>query len=349
MTRYLEGANYDIVTYTFNAQGKIPTKARAELQWQVHPRAFMEFLRSRDDSTLRPEGPPIIYSANYPLDPNYLSVDYTFTVAGANITMRKTPLAFNTIAADPFAPPPKGNAKPVTLRDNWGGVAFAAWFRTGLGAPFMVTAADTAATLPAAPSGLTHSEPNGYTVNLAWNPVANADGYVVWTSYGTDDATASWDRIAVLNGAANTSHVVDAVNVGKTYRYMVQAFNAAGQATSSVLQLKTGSADCNLDIMPAGLRVLSVGKTWIQLQWDHVYAGICDQVGYVIERQDVDAGGPAGPFYEVGRVAGNPNADFIQFTDSKLKNNTTYNYRVAAYSGTTMSLFCPPIAATTGR
>jgi hypothetical protein len=228
-------------------------------------------------------------------------------------------------------------------------VAFAAWFRTGLGAPFRVTAADTGAIAPAAPSGLTADMPNGYTVALSWNPVANADGYVVWTSYGKDDLTASWDRIAVLNGSANTSHVVDAVNVGKTFRYMVEAFNAAGSATSSVLPVTTGAANCDLTAMPTGLQVLSKGMTWIQLQWDHVFVGICDNVGYVIERQDVDAGGPAGPFYEIGRVPGDPNADFVQFTDTKLKNNTTYNYRVAGFSGVTLSPYSLPIAGTTGK
>jgi hypothetical protein len=349
MTRYAEGANYDIVTYTFRVPaGTTPTKARAEIHWQVHPRAFMEFLKDNDTSTLRPEGPPILYSVNYPLDPNYLSVDYTFTVAGQDITMRKTPLAFAKIAANPFAAPPKGNAKPGNLRDNWGGVAFAAWFRTGLGAPFMVTAADTGvAAPPAAPGAPTFTQPRGYTVNLSWNPVANADGYVVWTSYGKSDLTASWDRLAVLNGAANTSFTADALNVGKTYRYMIEAFNAAGSGTSGVLQLVTGGVACPMTIPVEALRVTATGNTWIRLEWIDVYD--CED-GYVIERQDVNAGGVAGPFYEIARIPGDPAADApVAFTDTKLKNNTTYNYRVAAYSGTTLSPYPFPVTGTTGK
>jgi hypothetical protein len=347
--RYPAGANYDIVTYTFRVPvGTTPTKARAEVHWQIIPRAFMEHLKDSDLSTLRPEGPPIIYSVNYPLDRNYLSVDYTFSIDGQTINMRPNPLAFARIAADPFAAPPPGNRRPPQLRDNWGGVAFAAWFRTGLGAPFRVAAADTAAVAPGTPTLNGPTQPNGYTVNLSWSQVANADGYVVWTRYGANDATAAWDRIAVLNGAPNTSHTVDTVNVGKTYGYKVQAFNGAGMGPESTpVSFTTGAADCPLnDIQVEALTVTGTGNNWVRLEWTSLSQ--CAD-GFIIQRQDVDAGGPAGPFAEVGRVA-NAGLDMpVSFTDTGLKNKTTYNYRVAAYKGVTVSPFTFPVTATTGN
>jgi hypothetical protein len=188
-------------------------------------------------------------------------------------------------------------------------------------------------------------------VQLAWNQVANADGYEVWTQYGKNDATAAWDRLAVLDGANKTSFTVDALNVGKTFKYKVTTFNAAGSTDSAVQTVTTGAQDCPLNLPPEQLRVVAKSGTWIQLQWIDPYD--CEE-GYVVERQDVDAGGPIGPFYEVfrGQVGGEEPglADVeVQYTDTGLKNKKTFNYRVAAYTGTTMSPYSIPVAATTGK
>ena len=80
----------------------------------------MEYLRDNDKSSVRPEGPPSIYSFNYPLDPNYLS----------NI------IHLSTIN-DPFG---RGTRSGTRLRDKWGGVAYAAWLMTSKGAPYLVAA-----------------------------------------------------------------------------------------------------------------------------------------------------------------------------------------------------------------
>jgi hypothetical protein len=340
MTRYPAGANYDIVTYTFDARGKIPVRARAEIYWQIHPRSFMEHLRDSDQSALRPEGAPILYEANYPLTPNYLSQDYNY----GGWSFRKKPLKFAQIAADPFASPAP---TPPTLRDNWGGVSFAAWFRTGLGAPFFVTAADTqVAGPPAAPTAPTITgEPNGHTLILSWNQVAGADGYVLWVRYGLNDTTAAWDRLAVLNGPASTKFRATALNPDKTHGFRVQAFNAAGMGPfSGVLNAKAAAG--GRPLMPEMLTVKGTGSTWIQLMFTDTAN---NESGFIIQRQRVDAGGPVGPFRHRAKIgpAGGANVE-VTWTDSGLHPNRTYNYRVCAYiAPNNRSAYTLPVMGTT--
>jgi hypothetical protein len=338
--RYAAGVNYDIVTYTFQVpKGRVPTQARAEVHWQIHPRFFMEFVRDNDNSTLRPEGPPILWTANYPLEPNYLSQDYYF----GGVPFRKTLLRFTQVAADPFAVTP-GN--PGTLRDNWGGVAFAAWFRSGLGEPFRVTAADTAATAPAAPSNLrVAATPNAYTVRINWDPAAGAEGYVVWMRYGKNDATAAWDRVAVLNGPKNTRYLAEALNPGKTYGFKVQAFNGGGTSPDSLV-LDAQAAALGVPAAPDTLTVLAVGGTWIQLQFTN---NADNESGFIIQRQAVDAGGPVGPFQDRAKIgpSGVAGAE-VRWTDSGLAPGQTFNYRVAAYiAPNTRSTYSVPVQGQT--
>jgi hypothetical protein len=322
MTRYVEGVNYDIVTYTFDAKGKIPTRARAEAYWQIHPRAFMEYLRDNDTSALRPEGPPIIYEANYPLTPNYLSQDYVF-----GKRYRKKPLKFAQIAGDPFAAP---TPAPAGLRDNWGGVAFAAWFRTGLGAPFKATSAERPLPArPAAPAAPTVvAEPNGHTLDLAWNQVPGAEGYVLWTRYGVSATTAAWDRIAVLNGPTQTKFRVEALNPEKTSGFRVQAFNAGGMSPNSPV-LKAKAASAGVPLMADTIMVVGAGSTWIRLLFTD---NANNESGFIIQRQTVTIGGPVGPFQDYATL---PPADGagveVTWTDSGLLPNRTYNYRVCAF------------------
>lgn len=338
-TRYPAGVNYDVVTYTFRVSpGKVPAQARAEIHWQIHPRFFMEFIRDNDASTLRPEGPPIIWTVNYPLEPNYLSQDYYF----GGVPFRKTLLQFAQIAANPFA----AAGAPGMLRDNWGGVAFAAWFRSGLGAPFLVNATDTAATAPAAPANLrVAGTPNAYTLRLAWDRVAGADGYVLWMRYGVNDATAAWDRVAVLNGPGRTRYLAEALNPGKTYGFKVQAFNGAGPGPESA-PLDAKSANLGVPAPPDTLTVLATGRTWIQLQFTN---NADNESGFIIQRQLVDPGGPVGPFRNRAKIgpAGVVGAE-VRWTDNRLTPGQTYNYRVAAYiAPNTRSTYSVPVQGQT--
>ena len=172
--RYPDGQNWDEVTYRFIAPaGATALNARAEVYWQTHTREFMEHLRDQDTSTVRPEGPPNIFEPNYPLTPNYLSDQ----------------IGLDTID-DPYNLDRRGRSIP--LNDNWGGIAYASWLLTGKGAPYPVAVADTAqVTRPGIPTNVFAAPLDLFTLQLSWDPVGGADGYLVWVSLGLNDATAA--------------------------------------------------------------------------------------------------------------------------------------------------------------
>jgi len=333
--RYPDRQNWDEVVYTFDAPADAQLVARAEAHWQTHTREFMEFLRDNDTSTLRPEGPPSVFAANYPLTPNYLS-----DVIG---------LAALT----------DDGGNPLNLNDNWGGIAYGAWLLTGKGSPFMVAADDTSyATVPAAPR-VKADAVDPFSTKISWTSVPGAEGYLLWIRYGMDTrletdpaSTASWDKLAVLD-AATTSFVNDGLNVGKTYQYKVVAFNGKGDGAESLAVAVTTPDDFPLP--PMNLNVLGVTETTVTLSW---FDQADNETGFVIERQDVPllTIDPWPPFVEIARIP-TPNggaAGGVNFTDGvnpllPLLAGHTYNYRVAAYNATGVSLWNEngPVTATT--
>ena len=56
-------------------------------------------------------------------------------------------------------------------------------------------------------------------LEIAWDEVDGADGYLVWIKYGAG-ATASWDKLAIVQAPA-TELINTALNVDKTYVYKV--------------------------------------------------------------------------------------------------------------------------------
>ena len=258
---------YDEVTYRFTATAGQTLSASAELYWQTHSRDFVEHLRTQDSSTVRPEGPPNPFNVNYPNVPNYLSD-----------SINGQPLSSYT-ALD-------GSA----LKDNWGGVAYAAWLATGKGAPFLVDRDDTTVTAaPAAPtltvSALTAADPgyidpvslapNVFAAKFSWNSVAGADGYTIWIRYGKDTtgATADWDRLVTV-GKDVTSHIENVLgdastnSPGKTYGFKVVAFNGKGEAASPVVPHTVATA---LPAAPTGLTASNAApgstEAQITLNW----------------------------------------------------------------------------------
>jgi hypothetical protein len=214
--RYPDGQGFDVVTYRFLADPGAQLVARAELFYQSHTRELMEHLRERDTSFVRPQGPPRPWVANYPLMPNYLSEELPLDEAA----FQAREAGF--LDAD------------EALNDNWGGIAYAAWFLTGRGAPFSMGAAEVrgSAESPAArispPDAITglhvypewNDDPEGrpvptggmpmqipeagpfiepFTQVIAWDRVSGADGYLVRIKYGKPGTTtASWDKLAIV-------------------------------------------------------------------------------------------------------------------------------------------------------
>lgn len=327
-SRYPAGQNWDEVTYSFTAPVTASLTARAELSYQALSRELMEHLRINDTSTLRPEGPPSVLNFNYPQTPTYLSDSLAQT----------TGTLFSSMTALDGAP----------LTDNWGGIAYAAWFLTGKGAPLVLAADDTAVTTPpAAPTLVTTTLFDPFAIDVSWNPVAGADGYIVWVRYGKSDQTASWDKLALVP-APQTTFRNDGLNVAKTYAYRVQAYNAKGVSSYSVVATQ-GTPD-DLPLPPNNLQVVSVTDTTATMSWFDVAN---NETGFIILRQDVPllTTLPLPLFVEIARVTTPNGAGFggVNFTDSGLSPGRTYNYVVVAYNASGMSTWNTngPMAATT--
>ncbi len=316
--RYANGQNWDDVTYSFTLPaGVTPVSARAELYMQTHSREFMEYLKDRNSGLAepgpRPEGQPDIRDPNYPVSPNYIGEKIGLT------TMTDL----------------NGNL----LQDNWGSLAYAAWLLTGKGEPFLVASDDSDVTAaPVAPAGVLARAIDPFTIKVSWKPVSNADGYVVWTRYGTSDLTASWDRLAVVRGA--TTFLNEGLKVGKTYGYKVTAFNGKGVSLDSASVTAKTRSVAALPDEPFNLELTRVIGRRATLNW---LDRATNETGFVIERQDVPnlPAAPMPPFVEVARIPAvdTPGTGIVSYTDNRLKAGRTYNYRVAAYNAVGRSLY----------
>jgi len=309
--RYPDGQNWDEVTYRFAAPLSAVLNAQAEVYWQTHTREFMEYLKDHDTSRVRPEGPPNILALNYPLTPTYLSD--VIGLAG----MRDM------------------NGKP--LRDNWGGIAYAAWLKSGKGAPYRVdrdaTASQPPVTRPVVNvvpysytspvTGMRVSEP--FTANISWSAVPEADGYVVWIRYGKSDATADWDRLAVTD--RDTLFLQNtAMKVGKTFGFRVEAFNGKGSVMSAPLVYATPD---DAPKAPRNLQLVAVTRFNAQISW---YDMADNETQFEIWRFDVpvDTAIPQATFLTPTQTPGPLGFGGNVWIDTTVIAGKCYNYQVRA-------------------
>lgn len=309
--RYPDGQNWDEVTYRFAAAPGAVLTASAEAYWQTHSREFMEHLKEQDTSTVRPEGPPNILDPNYPMTPNYLS-----NVIGlAGMTDMD------------------GNP----LRDNWGGIAYAAWLKTGKGEPYMVDRDDTAAVAPTtAPevsvvplsytdpaTGALVSEP--FTAVISWTGVPEADGYIVWIRYGKNEATADWDRLAITD-KVTLSLTNTAMKVGKTFGFKVEAFNGKGSMMSVPVDYMTPN---DAPLAPQNLQLVNVTPASAELTW---YDMADNETQFEIWRYDAPTAtlAPQATFFTPTQTAGPMGFGGNNWTDTTVAPGMCYNYQVRA-------------------
>lgn len=327
--------NVDRLTYRFSAPAGLTLKAIVKMQYQSQSRPFMEMLKdNQPDVSPRPEAGPSIFAPNYPLTPNYLSDNPALDFA-------------NTTDFD-------GNP----LQDNWGGIAYAAWLKTGMSTPFTLDIARSGVTTAPAKPTVAVSNPPGnlvlgqtmgdpFTLKIDWSPAEGADGYEVWIRYGVSEVTASWDRYAVVS-QDTTSCLSEALNVGKTYGYKVVAFNSAGETSSDPA---IGKTPFDLPMAPMTLKVSGVTPTTVLLSWQDISD---NETGFMIQRQEVGAAGPTGPFTTVGAPTspqcGTTTGGWggASWMDTGVLPGHTYNYTIASFNAAGPSTFTqPPVQAIT--
>ncbi len=115
------------------------------------------------------------------------------------------------------------------------------------------------------------------------------------------------------------------------YTYRVRAYNSAGNSAYTGETAVTTSAPA----APTGLEAAALSSTSIKLTWkDNSH----NEAGFKIERKT-----NGGSYAQVGTAG----VDATAFTDTGLKANTTYYYRVRAHNPIGNSAYCKEISAST--
>ncbi|HXG67965.1 MAG TPA: fibronectin type III domain-containing protein [Blastocatellia bacterium] len=169
---------------------------------------------------------------------------------------------------------------------------------------------------PAAPTGLTAAAAASSQINLAWaDNASNEDGFKVERS---TDGT-NFTQIATV-GANATGFANTGLSANTTYYYRVRAYNAAGNSAYS--DIASATTPQPPPVAPTGLTAAAVSSSRINLTWAD---NSNNESGFKIERC---AGSSCTNFAQIAQVG----AGVRSFSDTGLRRNTTYRYRVRAYN-----------------
>ncbi len=168
---------------------------------------------------------------------------------------------------------------------------------------------------PASPSGLSAAR-SGSAINLSWS--ASTDNVGV-AGYKVERSTSSggpFDQIAVTSQASYADSIPSSEQ-NKTYYYRVKAYDIAGNESGHSNTASEFMPDVEPPSPPTSVSCSAQGPTSIRVSW----SGASDNVGvssYIVER----ATSSSGPFSGISEVTTS------SYTDSNLKPNTTYYYRI---------------------
>ena len=146
------------------------------------------------------------------------------------------------------------------------------------------------------------------SVYIGWDPVDGATKYNVYRS------TSKKGKYTKIKTVDNIYYTDKKLTYGKTYYYKVEAANNDGKRMSNVISVK---------VIPSYVYVWyeddKVSSKKIKLQWEKV-----DATGYEIYRSTNAKKG----FKKIKTIT---KGKTTSYTDSKLKPNTTYYYKIKAY------------------
>jgi fibronectin type 3 domain-containing protein len=148
----------------------------------------------------------------------------------------------------------------------------------------------SATTLLGAPTGVLATAVSTSEIDLAWNPVAGATGYVVLR------ATASGGPYTVIGSPTTTSFANTGLSSATTYYYVVEATDTSGNSANSA----TVSATTQV-AAPTGLVATGKEKSEIDLTW----TAVTGATSYVVQRSLVSGG----PYATVGTTTTGSFAD----------------------------------------
>ncbi len=168
---------------------------------------------------------------------------------------------------------------------------------------------------------------------------------VTWTDNASNETSYRLERSAnggafllwIVLGANTTSYVDTAVTAGSTYSYRVVAANTAGYAVVS----NSGSATVPVPVVvpaaPSSLVCTAVTRTSVTIGW---VDNATNETGFHVERSTNGS-----TWTRVATLGANVRS----YNSTGLKSNTSYYFRVRAYSDTTSSAYTTTLTAKTLR
>lgn len=163
----------------------------------------------------------------------------------------------------------------------------------------------SALTNPAPPTGIKATSPSLSEVDLSWNVVSGATGYVVQRS------STSGGPYTTLGSRTSPSFADIGLSPATTYYYVLQAIDASGPSVSSA-QVSV----ITLPGAPSGVAATAVSPSEIDLSW----SAVSGATGYVVQRSI----GFGGPYTTVASPTS------TSLADTGLAPGTTYDYVVQA-------------------
>lgn len=150
-------------------------------------------------------------------------------------------------------------------------------------------------------------------IQINWNKVSGADGYIVYKKTAN-----GWTRVATVT---SLSYIDKNVKAGSTYTYTVKAYDGSlfsGYNTTGI-SIKR--------LLTPELISATSGKTGITLKWNKVTGA----TGYYVYRKT-----GSGSWQRLATVTGNTKVSYL---DKAAKKGTTYTYTVKAVSGKSTSSY----------
>ncbi|MFP4623862.1 MAG: fibronectin type III domain-containing protein [Gemmatimonadota bacterium] len=172
----------------------------------------------------------------------------------------------------------------------------------------------TVDTPPTAPSGLAAAAAGTSAIQLTW-----VDRSLTETEFQLERKSGSSGFAAVASiGAGETGFLDEGLEPGTTYQYRLRACNDGGCSDyTATASATTDPARGTAPAAPSGLRAVEVDDDTVVLEWNDNSE---NETEFVIERRSHML------FEAVGTVA----ADVERFSDERVKEDRTYEYRVKA-------------------